>query len=432
MWNPHLLPQEIVPDAPAPLKPSARERALLRQLARRALEIAHEPVMGERRQAWRDHNALKPGRPLILADPECAWEELVPVSTLECAQPKLRAWELELRKRIFWREVIDDDDTVEPCFDIPWAVRIGDFGVVARKTHGANRGSYTWDPPIRDLATATQVLKARELSVDRALTHDYVDAAASLFGDILPVRIRGKYWWTVGLTQPLIDLIGLETLMLAMVDHPAELHALMAWLRDEHLRFLAWFEQEGLLSDTNENDYVGSGAIAYTDELPQRDRKPGEPVRLKDIWGHCESQETIGVSPGMFAEFVFPYQLPLTEKFGLVCYGCCEPVDQRLVYLKRIPALRRISVSAWADEERCAREMGRDYIYSRKPNPARICASFDEDEIRRDLRHTLETARGCILELVMKDTHTLQHQPWRISRWVQLARQEVERQWSGA
>lgn len=429
MWNPHIVPSDITAPSPAPLKPSRKERGLLRRLAERSLAIAKEPVMQERKKAWKNHNGLKPGKPLILADPECAWEELVPVPTLECAQRKLREWELNLRKRIFWHEAINDDDTVEPYFDIPWVVHIGDFGQPVKKTYGSNRGSYTWEPPIKDLASATQALKYRDLAVDRKLTQDYVNAATSIFGDILPVRIRGKYWWTVGMTQPLIDLIGLEPLMTAMYDQPAELHALMAWLQGEHLYFLDWFEKEGLLSDTDENDYVGSGGLAYTDELPQKDRKKDASVRLIDIWGHCESQETVGVSPSMFAEFIFKYQLPLTSKFGLVCYGCCEPVDKRMVYLKQIPCLRRVSVSAWANEEKCAQEIGSRYIYSRKPNPARICASFDEDEIRQDLRHTLEAARGCVLEFNMKDTHTLQHQKWRISRWVEIAREEIERHW---
>ena len=188
---------------------------------------------------------------MILADPECAWEELVPIAKLECTDPKLREWELNLRKRIFWNQGINDDDTVEPWFDIPWVVHIGDFGVPTPKTHGANRGSYTWDPPLKDLRTATKQLKYRELSVDRALTRQHVEAAKAIFGDILPVRIRGKYWWTVGMTQPVIEMIGLETLMLAMYDQPDEIHALMSWFSGEYSHFLEWFEMEGIIGTKN-------------------------------------------------------------------------------------------------------------------------------------------------------------------------------------
>ena len=58
-----------------------------------------------------------------------------------------------------------------------------------------------------------------------------------MFGDILPVRIRGGFWWTLGMTWTAIELIGLENLMLSMFDNPAGLHRLMAFLRDDHLAF---------------------------------------------------------------------------------------------------------------------------------------------------------------------------------------------------
>jgi hypothetical protein len=84
---------------------------------------------------------------------------------------------------------------------------------------------------------------------------------------------------------------------------------------------------------------------------------------VKDMWGFCESQETVGVSPTMFGEFIFPYKLPILEKFGLNCYGCCEPVDKRIDYILKIPNIRRISVSPWADQRTIAERFGK-IIYS--------------------------------------------------------------------
>ena len=107
-------------------------------------------------------------------------------------------------------------------------------------------------------------------------------------------------------------------------------------------------------------------------------------------------------------------------------YGCCEPVHSRIHILKAIPNLDRVSVSPWADEAIMARELGRRYVYSRKPSPAQIStARFDEDAIRADLRQTLTTARDCRLEIIMKDVHTLNNQPERLPRWVQLARETI-------
>ena len=147
---------------------------------------------------------------------------------------------------------------------------------------------------------------------------------------------------------------------------------------------------------------------------------------MPDLWVLSESQETVGVGAEQFEEFIFPYQKTITDLFGKVYYGCCEPVHHRVHVLKKIPNLARVAVSPWADEKIMARELGRRYVYSRKPNPALIStARFDETVIRADLRQTLEVAGDCRLEIIMKDIHTLNNQPDRLPRWVQLARETI-------
>lgn len=406
---------------------SPKEREILKRLAVRVREIAATPENERRREMWYRHNALQSERPMILCYPEGAWCELLPESALECTDEKLRAWEKQLRMTIYRHERIGDDAAIEPCFNINWHVACSDYGVAIPMHHGENRGSYVWDPPIADIANDRRKLKFRQLSVDRRATGNDVELARSIFGDVLNVRIRGGFWWTLGLTNTLIRLIGLEQLMLAMYDQPDDLKALMAWMRDETMNFIEWFERENLLTPNNEDGYTGSGGMAYTHELPQDDYREGAPVRLKDLWGFAESQETVGVSPAMFDEFIFPYQLPLLEKFGLNCYGCCEAVHERYASIRKIPNLRRVSVAPWADQEKMAAFLGKDVIFSRKPNPSQICVSFAEEKIRADIAQTVGIAGGCNLEIVMKDTHTVEGHPERITRWVEIAREEVEK-----
>jgi hypothetical protein len=213
--------------------------------------------------------------------------------------------------------------------------------------------------------------------------------------------------------------------MLDMVDHPDELRQLMAFLRDGHLAKLDWLEQHALLSLNNDGTYVGSGGFGWTRELPQPDF--AGTVRTRDMWGFAESQETVGISPAMFAEFVFPYQLPILERFGLNCYGCCEPLDKRWPLVKQIPRLRRVSVSPWSNLAQMAENLGADYILSLKPNPAYLALeAFDEERIRADLRHDLRLTHNCRVEVIMKDNHTLRNDPQRAVRWVQIAREEAE------
>jgi hypothetical protein len=404
---------------------------LLRDLYRRQREIAQDPVMAERRRLWLRHHSLDSQRPMILAETSGVLDECVPVSALRCRQDWARGLERGLRDLVFRYEHVRDDFVVEPWINVGWAITAGDFGVQVPKVKADNAGklgSYHWDPPIQDLDRDFDRLHFRPLSVDRAKTEAWQARMQALFGDILPVRNRGWYWWTTGLTITAIDLIGMTPMLMAMYDNPAGLHRLMAFLRDDFMHYLDWFEREQLLPLNNENDYIGSGSIGYTTELPQAGPAGGA-VRVMDLWGLSESQETVGVSPAMFEEFVFQYQEPIIRRFGLAYYGCCEPIHSRIHIIRRLPNLRAVSVSPWCDQDAMADVCRGRYVFCRKPNPALISTDvWDEHAIRDDLRGTLRAARGCAVELVMKDVHTLRDQPWRLGRWCDLAR-EVSEAW---
>lgn len=405
---------------------SRKDRETLRSLASRVREIAELPEMEGRRRRLYALNSLEPERPVVLCSPEGGWTDLLRDSDLECEDDELRRLERGLRMKLFWWEQIRDDNTLEPWFNIGWSVSNSGYGVEIPYTHGENRGSYVWDAPLKDLERDFEKLHHREFTVDRRATERRAEIASSLFGDILPARVRGGLWWTMGMTWEAIKLVGLEAYMFLMIDDSEGVHRLMEWLSADHMSMIEWAERERLLTPNNRADYVGSGGVGYTDELPQADHEDGTRFRLRDIWGFAESQETVGVSPAMFGEFIFPYQLPLLERFGLNCYGCCEPVHARLDHIFRVPRLRRVSVAPWADQEVCAQRMGRDYVFSRKPNPSPVCVDFQEDVIRADVRETLRIAGDLPLEIILKDTHTFEGDATRPGRWVRIALEEVE------
>lgn len=404
---------------------------ILRALARRRVELSQDPVNQERRDAWYRHDSVAvDSRPMVLIETGGLADKVkfLPDSVLQCQSQEARGIEWAFRHEFYQFDVLKDYHVIEPFWNIGWAVKTSDYGVQTVQHHATDyegMGARTWDAPIKDLDRDFAKLHPRTYSVDREATMKSKAYYEAVFEDALPVRIRGGFWWTTGMTWSAIDLIGLENIMLYMFDNPQGLHRLMAFLRDDHIAYAKWLEKEQLLTLNNENDYIGSGSMGYSRELPQSDWKPGMPVRLKDQWVLSESQETVGVGPDQFEEFIFPYQLAVTGYFGKVYYGCCEPVNNRWHILKRLPNLARVSVSPWADEAFMAREFGRTYVYSRKPNPALISITFDEDAIRADLRKTLSIAGGCRLELVMKDVHTVNNEPQRLARWVQLARETI-------
>ena len=264
-----------------------------------------------------------------------------------------------------------------------------------------------------------------EIRVDYTVTDRLAGLAEEIFGDLLTVRIQTLWWWSLGLTKMLVNLRGLEQTMYDVIDNPDLIHRLMAILRDGTLAMLDDLEEDGLLSLNNDGTYVGSGGLGWSDELPQPDFD-GK-VRTSDMWGFCESQETVGLSPQMFAEFVFPYQLPIMKRFGLNCYGCCEPLDKRWHVVKQFPRLRRVSVSAWADWAKMAEMLGGRFVFSMKPSPTDLAMdTFDEARIRAELREALQTTQDCHIEIIMKDNHTINNDPRRVVRWVQIAREEAQ------
>ena len=412
-------------------KVEPRDREILRALAARKAQVACDPTNEERRRLWYLHDAGRGERPMVLAESWVAFEEL-PQAELQCKVPWARQVEKDLRFDLFQFEWLKDDRVVEPFVSWNWRIESSGYGVEAKREQAervsGNISSYRWEPPIRDIDVDFEKLHPRRFTVDRATSLAWKAHLEEVFEGVLPVRPRGGFWWTTGMTIILIDLIGLDNMMLYMCTNPEGLHRLMAFLRDDHLAFVDWLEREGLFTLNNENDGIGSGSVGYTHGLPQADWRPGDRVRARDLWVLSESQETVSVSPDMFDEFVFQYQLPVVERFGRCYYGCCEPVHLRWHVLKRFPNLKRVSVSPWCDEEFMADALGREYVFSRKPNPTLISTpEFNEDSIRGDVRRTLDIAKDCSLELIMKDVHTLCGEPQRIARWVEIVREEIER-----
>ena len=406
---------------------NTKDIEILRRLGGTFAAICASPPNAAKRKLITDLNSLRAERPLVFATPDGAWGEILPQSSLECEDPLARGWERKIKAYIYSAEVLQDDSAFEPYINIPWRVKQDDFGFTVNVQHGENRGSCHWDAPIKDLEQGLKEIKPRLYSVDKARAYAELETAQQVFAGILNARIRDANYWTMGLTWECIRLIGLQELMLYMYDQPDNLKALMAFMRDEHLRYLQWLEDNGLLCLNNADDYIGSGGFGYTRELPGADYRPGMPVRPRQMWVLSESQETVGVSPEMFEEFILEYQATITDKFGLVYYGCCEGLHQRIdPIIKRMKNLRYVSVSPWCDQKIIADKLGENYVFSRKPNPATICVSFDEEAIRKDIRETLEVTRGLQVQFMMKDTHTVQNDMSRIPRWVQIAREEID------
>lgn len=400
------------------------DRQILRHLAGEVAELAVRPLEKEKEKLWYKLNALEETRPLVFCDPENGWNEILTDRDLGCRGKLARDWEYLLRKEIWWASKMNDDRVTTGIFNIGYVYSESDWGMHEIKHGGERGGSYRWEAPLKDLDDLSK-LHYPAIEVNYPATDRLFNLANEIMGDLLTVRKWNMWWWTLGLTWTLINLRGLEQIMFDMYDHPEGLHKLMAFLRDGTLAKLDFLEKNHLLPTNHRGDYVGSGGFGWTKELPQPDFNGS--ARTKDMWGFGESQETSLVHPDMFAEFVYQYQAPILERFGLNCYGCCEPLHKRWHVVKQTPRLRRVSVSPWCDVAAIADQLKDEYVLSLKPHPGKLAVKdFDEEEVRGEIRGKLAQAKGCRVEIIMKDNNTIANNPQHVIDWVRIAKEEAE------
>jgi len=408
------------------MKIADSDRSILRDLARRVVKIADDPVMDERRRRWNKHNSLRSTHPMMLVFPEGSWGELLPDASLRCADQSARRLEFELCRRIYGREHFLDDTVVEKSWVVSKQITNSGWGLEAQWIQSPEtRGARRFDPVIKDPTDLTK-LRFPEIGYDEQTSRQAFNEIQDLFGDILDVTLEGIKHISYHLMSQYTALRGLEEVMLDMYAEPQMLHDAMAFLEEGHRRVLQQYIDQNLLAFNNDNTYQNSGGNSYTDELPLPDADTAR-VRPQDMWASAEAQEMAQVSPEHHAEFILQYEKRLLKPFGLTGYGCCEDLTRKLDDVFTIPHIRRISISPWSNVEVCAEKLKGAFIFSWKPNPAHLVGRFNETAVREYIRHTVEVARrnGCVLEMILKDTHTCEHHPERFDRWTQIAREEI-------
>lgn len=151
-------------------------------------------------------------------------------------------------------------------------------------------------------------------------------------------------------------------------------------------------------------------------------------VSAKNVWGRGLAHILATVSPAMHEEFEIKYAKKALQPFGLVYYGCCEPLDTKIDIVKKIPNMRKISITPWADINRAAEAVGRDYVISAKPNPANLpYAASNPGMIRQEIRSLIKACEknGTPCEILLKDISTSGNNLENLIVWNRIAMEEV-------
>jgi hypothetical protein len=399
------------------------EKLLLRDLAKKVVEIAALPEQYQKRESWYRLCDLKRTRPMMLVFPEDSWTEIIPPESMVIKDGFWAQIEWYLRHLIYRYEHVYDDFVTEPEIILTKAIRRSGWGVETKFIKKDKKGSYVWEPSIKNESDIDK-LHMPEVEVCQELSDRNINLVKEILGDI--IEVKQHCFLPLMLTYETAALFrGIEQLMLDMYDRPKFVHRLMNIISEGICKEAEFLQANGHLTLNNRGHYVDSGGIAYTKTLPAADYDGI--VRFKDLWGFGVAQAATGVSPAMHEEFILQYDLKLLQHCGLVSYGCCEPYTHKFTMLKKnVRNLRRVSVSSWCDPKRAAEELQDKYIYSCKPSPAFV-TEFDEDAIRKSIRRKLEIAKDCVLEIILKDLTTLQNDPSRITMWTNIVREEIER-----
>jgi hypothetical protein len=401
----------------------------VRTLAAEYAEYARSPQMDARREAWAAHNAMDFSRPLIYirAIPFGEFTEFK--KSLTCTDPYLRSLESYFLRARYHRQVCDDF-IEEPFMTVRAAVKTSPGGIWGVPLRLGERpvpgGAAAYTPVILEESDFDR-LQVAPHEIDEAETARRHDRLAELLYGIMDVYDDRQgalcSMWENDISTAIAKLRGLEQIMWDAYDRPEWLHKLLGFMRDSILRNMDETQAAGDFSLLNHQNQ----AMPYLRRLKPPGGGKADPSML---WGYMAAQEYTTFGPDMFDEFMFEYQKPILERYAIVAYGCCEDLTHKIPVIKKIRNLRRIAVSPFANLEKCAQQIGGEYILSWRPNPSDMVShGLDDDYVRRYIRGGIEIMKryGCKFDVTLKDVETVSGDETAIIRWTKIVREELDR-----
>jgi hypothetical protein len=400
-----------------------QDRRVLQELAKPIRDIASQPVQEDRRTLWRKINQLEPCRiPVLVRVNDLYWDEVVPPHALQCSTPLARDYERQLRLKIWLWENVDDDRVTEPMIGYETHIRYPQL--ISPQKVGPDTetlGAYHVQPVIETESDIDKIIIDTECRVDWDETARRREWVEGIFGGILtPVRMH-----SVGGISPfdyVCEIRGMDNVFMDMCERPEWIEEIMRRLYQLHMDIATQMEKAGALTLNEAFRVAYNGGFGYTNELPAEGFDPDH-VRLKDIWGFTAAQSSVSISPDMHERFITQFDREYHRLFGRTAIACCETVDRKMPLYRTLPHLRRISICAWNDFERAAREIGMDYIYSIKPSAVSISRpTWRVEEDMAYLADILDQSQGCRIEIVHHEIATCHGHPERLTQWAKHAK----------
>jgi hypothetical protein len=273
------------------------EKQIMRDLARRYLEICNNETQQKKKELWRKHNSLEKTRIPVLIN---IFEgsnigQFLLDDKMVCTQPILRYYERYLRNCIF-HDSLNDDWVFEPWITLR-AVSMHPKGglwgqTVKLITTDNDSQAFKIEPTIFNINDIFEKLNIVPHKIDEEETNSQLIYLQDIFGDIIDINInrRPLYFGLGGsdLSTALAELLGFENMMLYTYDNPDIIHMIAAILRDAVLKQLDQAEING--------DWAPSGNWWENQGMPYHSMLPdailnGHGFQMKQIWCHMAAQE---------------------------------------------------------------------------------------------------------------------------------------------
>ena len=392
-----------------------KDKSIVRELAKKYMALVCTEKQEKMTDRFRATNDLKLVRPPVILD-EIPWYQMDMNGELTCVceDERARKVELHFRKAIFYMTHIKADNLYEPIFRVKQTIESTGIGIemkaanMKRTDDKNNIVSREYEDVLED-ESALEHMHDPVFTLRSDKDAENLAFYTELLGDSIPVKLGGFNFLYYAPWDKITRLRGVEPILMDMYDRPEYLHEIIKKYTSAIHAELNFVEKNLEVSLQPSLHCTPSTVSGLADK------------GLKATW--CRSMaQTFGViSPAMFEEFEVDYLHSVAERFTYTYYGCCEPLDDKIEVLKKISNLRKIGCSPWANVEKCAEQIGGDYVLARKPNPANVAIKTDPEVIRREIEDTVKACikYGCPYDIVLKDISTVSHRPENLIVWAQ-------------
>lgn len=404
------------------------EKKVLRELAKEYSEHALHPKCAERLKRYCALNDLQQVRPPVLVFEEPFGEIMSEELTLRCVTPYLREIEWQLRESLYKFRHYEGDYAVHPYFGVKIPLVSSGIGVqvsqdVREFGSGTNIQSHNYHDVLSDEKDLDKV-HTPDISIDENELEYRMDIAEDIFHGILPVRKQG-HDLCYSMWDEIATLHGMNELLMDFYDRPDFLHKIVRKFTDICISIIDQYEKLNVLS--TDAVYLHCTPASVSD---MRYKDPDkEKITAKDTWLRVSAQPFNMVSPDMLEEFDITYLLKYCERARYVYYGCCEPLHDRIDKISKIPNLRRISISPWADIKTATEKIRDNYVMSVKSHPGLVAQTlFCKAEVEKHIRDTLNICMETKtpVEFILKDISTVCKDASRLTRFVEVAERTID------